>query len=116
MDISVSPVLQSSSFETTFGQWMFRIRRKHRLTKVCSFEVVVDSLHHLSLAGDALWAEGLGWYVYDDMQWHPPYSVFWWQVCIWWYGVTSSLFSDYKHRYDFQNVGLSDCSTSRYSY
>jgi hypothetical protein len=42
MDISVSPVLlQSSSFENTSGQWMFRIRRKHQLTKVCSFEVVV---------------------------------------------------------------------------
>jgi hypothetical protein len=35
MDISVSPVLlQSSSFEITSGQWMYRIRRKQWLTKV----------------------------------------------------------------------------------
>ena len=42
VDISVSSVLlQSSSFEITSGQWMFRILHKQRLTKVCSFEVVV---------------------------------------------------------------------------
>jgi hypothetical protein len=42
MEISISSVLlQSSSFEITSGQWMFRILRKQRLTKVCSFEVVV---------------------------------------------------------------------------
>ena len=41
VDISISPVLfHSSSFEITSGQWMFRIRRKQRLTKVCSFEAV----------------------------------------------------------------------------
>jgi len=45
-DISISSVLlQSSSFEITSGQWMFRILRKQRLTKVCSFEVVVHQLH-----------------------------------------------------------------------
>jgi hypothetical protein len=49
MDISVSPVLlHSSSFEITSCQWMFRIRRKHRLTKVCSFEVVVFITFHVS--------------------------------------------------------------------
>jgi hypothetical protein len=49
MDISVSPVLlQSSSFELTSSQWMFRIRRKHWLTKVCSFEVVVFITFHVS--------------------------------------------------------------------
>jgi hypothetical protein len=49
MDISVSPVLlQSSSFEITSGQWMLRIRRKHRLTKVCSFEMVVFITFHVS--------------------------------------------------------------------
>jgi len=42
MEISISSVLlQSPSFEITSGQWMFRILRKQRLTKVCSFEVVV---------------------------------------------------------------------------
>jgi uncharacterized membrane protein len=40
VDISISPVFQSS-FEITSGQWMFRIRHKQRLTKVCSFEAVV---------------------------------------------------------------------------
>jgi len=49
VDISISPVpLQSSSFETTSGQWMFRIRRKQQLTKVCSFEVVVFISFHVS--------------------------------------------------------------------
>jgi hypothetical protein len=49
MDISVSPVLlQSSSFETTSGQWLLRFRRKHRLTTVCSFEVVVFITFHVS--------------------------------------------------------------------
>ena len=39
VDISISLVLlHSSSFEITFGQRMFRIRRKQRLTNVCSFE------------------------------------------------------------------------------
>ena len=38
VDISISLVLlQSSSFEITSSQWMFRIRRKQRLMKVCSF-------------------------------------------------------------------------------
>ena len=42
MDISISSVLlQSSSFEITSGQWMFRILRKQGLTKVCSYEVIV---------------------------------------------------------------------------
>ena len=42
VDISISSVLlQSSSFEITSGQRIFRILRKQRLTKVCSFEVVV---------------------------------------------------------------------------
>jgi len=49
MDISVSPVLlQSSSFEITSSQWMFRIRRKQRLTKVCSFEMLVFISFHVS--------------------------------------------------------------------
>ena len=48
VDISISPVLLRSSFEITSGQWMFRIRRKQRLTKVCSFEVVVFIPFHVS--------------------------------------------------------------------
>ena len=39
---------QSSSFEITSGQWMFRILCKERLTKVCSFEVVVFISFHVS--------------------------------------------------------------------
>jgi hypothetical protein len=47
--ISISPVLlQSSSFEITSVQWMFRIRLKQRLTKVCSCEVVVSISFHVS--------------------------------------------------------------------
>jgi hypothetical protein len=49
VDISISPVfLQSSSFEITSGRWMFKIRRKQRLTKVCSFEVVIFISFHVS--------------------------------------------------------------------
>ena len=48
MDISVSSVLQSSSFEITSGQWIFKIFRKQRLMKVCSFEVVVFTTFHVS--------------------------------------------------------------------
>jgi hypothetical protein len=48
MDISVSPVLLLSSFEITSGQWMFRIRHKHQLTEVCSFEVVVFIIFNVS--------------------------------------------------------------------
>jgi len=48
VDISISPVLQSSSFEITSGQWMFRIRCKQRLMKVCSFEAVVFISFHVS--------------------------------------------------------------------
>ena len=49
MDISVSPVLlQSSSFEITSGQSIFKIFRNQRLTKVCSFEVVVFTTFHVS--------------------------------------------------------------------
>ena len=49
MDISVSSVLlQSSSFEITSGQWMFKIFRRQRLTKVCSFVVVVLTTFHVS--------------------------------------------------------------------
>jgi len=49
MDTSISSVLlQNSSFEITSGQWMFRILRKQRLTKVCSFEVVVFISFHFS--------------------------------------------------------------------
>jgi hypothetical protein len=54
MDISVSPVLlQSSSFDITSGQWMFRILRKHQLTKVCSFEVVVIITSHVQRRAEA---------------------------------------------------------------
>jgi len=48
VDISISSVLQSSSFEITSGHCMFRIRRRQRLTKVCSFEVVVFISFHVS--------------------------------------------------------------------
>ena len=49
VDISISLVLlQNSSYEITSSQWMFRIRRKQRLTKVCSFEVVVFISFHVS--------------------------------------------------------------------
>ena len=48
-DFSVcSLLLQSTSFEITSGQWMFRILRKQRLTKVCSSEVVVFIPFHVS--------------------------------------------------------------------
>ena len=47
VDISVSSLLQNSSFEITSGQRMFRILRKQRLTKVCSSEVVVFIPFHL---------------------------------------------------------------------
>ena len=42
VDISVSSVLQSSSFEITSSQWMFRILRKQRLMKVRTFEVTTS--------------------------------------------------------------------------
>ena len=49
MGISISSVLlQSSSYEITFGQWMFRILHKQWLTKVCSLEVVVFISFHAS--------------------------------------------------------------------
>jgi len=49
VDISIFPVfLQSSSFEITSSQCMFRICRKHWLTKVCSFEVLVFISFHVS--------------------------------------------------------------------
>ena len=49
MDISISSVLlESSSFEITSSQWIFRILRKQRLTKVCSFEVIVFISFHVS--------------------------------------------------------------------
>jgi hypothetical protein len=49
VDISISPVLlQSSSFEITSNQCMFRIHCKQWLTKVCSFEVVVFISFHVS--------------------------------------------------------------------
>jgi hypothetical protein len=47
-DISISSVLQSSSFEITSCQRMFRILRKQRFTKVCSFKVVVLISFHVS--------------------------------------------------------------------
>jgi hypothetical protein len=40
--------LQSSSFEITSSQWMFRILCKQQLTKVCSFEMVVFVPFHVS--------------------------------------------------------------------
>jgi hypothetical protein len=43
MDISV---LQSSSFEITSGQWIFKIFRKQRFTNVCNFEIVVLATFH----------------------------------------------------------------------
>jgi hypothetical protein len=49
VNFSISPVLlQSSSFELTSGQWMFRIRRKQRLTKVCSLDMVIFISVHIS--------------------------------------------------------------------
>ena len=49
MDISVSSVLlHSSSFEITSSQWMFKIFHRQRLTKVCSFVVVVLTTFHVS--------------------------------------------------------------------
>jgi hypothetical protein len=49
MDISVSPVLlQSSSFEITSSQWIFRILCKQQLTKVCSSELAVFITFHVS--------------------------------------------------------------------
>jgi hypothetical protein len=49
MDMSISSVLlQSSSFEITSGEWMFRILHKQRLTKVCNFEVIVFITFHVS--------------------------------------------------------------------
>jgi hypothetical protein len=47
-DISISCVLlQSSSFEITSRQWMFRILRKQWLTNVCNFEVIVFITFHV---------------------------------------------------------------------
>ena len=49
IDISVSlAFLQSSSFEITSGQWIFRILRRQRLTNTFSFEVVVFATFHVS--------------------------------------------------------------------
>ena len=49
MDISISSVLhESSSFEITSGQWMFRILHKLQLTKVCNFEVIVSISFNVS--------------------------------------------------------------------
>jgi hypothetical protein len=49
VDILISPVLlRSSSLKITSGQWMFRILRRQRLTKVCSFDVVVFISFHIS--------------------------------------------------------------------
>ena len=48
VDISISSVHHSSSFEITSGQWRFWILRKQQLTKVCSFEVVVFISFHVS--------------------------------------------------------------------
>jgi hypothetical protein len=48
MDISISSVFQSSSFEITSGQWMFKIHHKQQLMKFCSFEVVVFISFHVS--------------------------------------------------------------------
>jgi len=49
VDISIFPaLLQISSFEITSGQWMYRIHRKQKLTKVCSFEAVVFIYFHVS--------------------------------------------------------------------
>jgi len=49
VDISISPVLlQTSSYEITSGQWLFRILRKQRLTKVCSSELAVFISFHVS--------------------------------------------------------------------
>jgi len=48
VDILISLVLlQSSSFEITSGQWMFRICCKQGLTKVCSLEAVVFISFHV---------------------------------------------------------------------
>jgi len=47
LDTSVSSVLlQSSSFEITSGQWMFRVLRKHRLTKIT---MITSSLFVISI-------------------------------------------------------------------
>jgi len=50
IDISVlfSPLLQSSSFEITSGQWIFRILHRQRLTNTCSLEVIVFATFHVS--------------------------------------------------------------------
>jgi len=49
VDISVSSfLLQSSSFEITSGQWIFKIFHKQRFMKVCNFEVVVLPTFHVS--------------------------------------------------------------------
>ena len=48
-DISVSSaLLQSSSFEITSGQWMFRILLRQRLMNTCSFDVVCFATFHVS--------------------------------------------------------------------
>ena len=45
IDISISSaLLQSSSFEITSGQWIFKILRRQRLRKTCSFEIVLLSI------------------------------------------------------------------------
>ena len=49
IDISVSSaLLQSSSFEITSGQWIFRILHRQQLTNTCSFEVVVFATFRVS--------------------------------------------------------------------
>jgi hypothetical protein len=48
-DISVSSApLQSSSFEITSGQWMFKILPRQRLTNTCSFEIVCFATFRVS--------------------------------------------------------------------
>jgi hypothetical protein len=49
VDISVSSaLLQSSLFQITSGQWIFKILRRQRLTNTCSFEIVVFATFHAS--------------------------------------------------------------------
>jgi len=48
-DISVSSaLLQSTSFEITSGQWMFKILLRQRLMNTCSFDVVSFATFHVS--------------------------------------------------------------------
>jgi hypothetical protein len=67
VDISVSPVLlQSSSFEITSGQWMFRIRRKQMSSREYAklfirskLAVSIRWIHFLH--GAVVTASGLVW-------------------------------------------------------